>query len=78
MESNELQRLLGNMEDSQVELLANIAVRLAVIKAEQWTGSLTIQINTTQGSTGDMHVSRAEIVRFNGKKRRVRSSGVVD
>ena len=76
MESNELHRLLGNMEESQVELLANIAVRLAVIKAEQWTGSLTIQINTTQGATGDMHVSRAEVVRFGGKKRRVRSSGV--
>jgi len=76
MESSELQRLLGNMEDSAVEVLASIALRLAVIRAEQWTGSLTIQINATQGATGDMHVSRAEVVRFGSKKRRVRSGGV--
>ena len=78
MVSPEFDRLVANFDEAQIEVLAGVAVRLATIKAEQWTGSLTIQINATQGSAGDMHVSRSEIVRLTGKKRRnVRSAGVV-
>ena len=68
----ELEQLLNNFDETQLDILAGIAVRMAGIKAEKWTGQITFVLNSNQGAFGDTHVNKGEIIRTQ-KKRKVRS-----
>ena len=72
----ELNKLMSNFDDTQLEVLAAIVVRMAGLKAERWTGKVSFELNSNLGSLGDLHVNKGEIVRFGGKKRKTRSRGI--
>jgi|WetSurMetagenome_2_1015567.scaffolds.fasta_scaffold125088_1 hypothetical protein len=75
MISQELQRLINNFSDEQIEILAGIAVKMATIQTERFTGQMTFILNVHQGGLGDMHINKGEIFRPQ-KKRRIRSEGI--
>jgi hypothetical protein len=72
MELRELVKLLGNFAPDQVDALAIVAVKMATIRAESWTGEVSFSLNANQGAVGDVHVNRREVVRIGMKKRGVR------
>jgi len=72
---NEISKLLRNFDETQLEIMAGIAVRIASVKAERWSGQITFVVNASQGGFGDMQINRGEIMRI-GKTRRVRSGGL--
>ena len=55
------------MDDRQLDVVASIAVHIATMKAESWTGQLSLAMNATGGMVADMHVQKGQVVRF-GKK----------
>jgi hypothetical protein len=67
----DLQNLLNNFDAEQIEIITVIVAKMAVLKAEKWTGKINFELNTNQGGFGDMHVNRGEVVRFK-KQRGVR------
>ena len=69
----DLEKLLKNLGNDQLEIIAGIALRMAEISSERWTGKITFDINVNQGGIGDMHVNRGEVVRIK-KTRQVRTS----
>ena len=75
MVKSDLIRIIDNFDEAQLEILGGVIVRMASVKAESWTGQLTFILNSHQGSVGDMHVNRGEVIRLQ-KKRGLRSSGV--
>jgi len=75
LSETDLQRMISNMDHSQLEILSNIALRIASAAAERWTGQITFSVNMHMGGLGDMGVNRGEVVRLQ-KKRGVRSGGV--
>lgn len=72
---DELVTLLGNFDPPEVEMIQDIVLRLAGVKADQHSGQIRFAVNTKGGGFIDMHVDRSEVVRFT-KKRRIRSKGV--
>jgi len=76
MVSIELNKLLDNFDDTQLEVLAAIAVRMAGLKSERWTGKVIFELNSNLGSLGDLHTHKSEIVRFGKSKRKIRSRGI--
>jgi hypothetical protein len=72
---SELIRLLENFDEVQLQVIAGVAVRVASVSAEKWTGKISIDLNASQGVFGDMHVNKGEVVKLL-KKRRVVSQGV--
>lgn len=74
MESDDLNILLQNLDSIQVEVIMGVALRLAEISSDKWSGKITFEIVTNQGGIVDgMRINRGEVVKF-GKKRRVRST----
>lgn len=73
---SDLKKLLDNFDADQIEVMETIAMRLAGMKIESYTGELIFSINSNQGCTGDIHVTRREIVRLKKRGRGVRSGGV--
>jgi len=71
----DLERLLRNMADDQIEMMVGIAIRLATAKTESFTGRISFEVNLNQGTAGDMHVNKAEVVRMK-RNRGVRSGGL--
>jgi len=77
VEFDDLKSLLANFDVGQLECLSGIAVRMATIKADSWTGNITVEMNVSQGVIADTFCSSRE--RIGGgvkKKRRVRSGGI--
>jgi hypothetical protein len=69
----ELENLLRNLDTPQLEVIAGVAVRLASVSSERWTGKITFELTTNQGGiSGDLKVNRGETVAI-AKKRRIRS-----
>ncbi len=66
---DQLKILLQNFDASQLEIFSGIAVRMAGIKAEGWTGQTTFVLNYHVGGVGDMQVNRGEIVRLQKKRK---------
>lgn len=75
MIDRELEKLLLNMADDQLEAITGIAVRLAFARTERFTGKISFEVNLNQGTAGDMHVNKAEVVRMK-RTRAVRSGGL--
>lgn len=72
---SELHMLMENLDDTQIEMLSIVAVRIARLKADGFTGQTIIELNTNQGSIGDSRLTQSEVVRIGGsKKRKVRSA----
>ena len=74
--SPDLKRLLENFDAEQIEVMEAIAVRVAGIKVERYTGEVSFSLNANQGAIGDIQVNRREIVRLKKRGRTVRSGGV--
>ena len=75
MESKDLEKLLSNLSDSQLAAVSGLALKLAEISSEKWTGTITLKCSTVQGGVrDDVEFSRHELIRI--KKRKVRSSGI--
>ena len=72
MELRDLMKLLGNFTPDHVDALAVVAMKMASIKAESWTGEVSFYINSLQGEVGDVQINRREVFRINTKKRGVR------
>ena len=71
---SDIEKLIQNLDDSQLDFLVGIVSRLATIKEERWTGTFVIEGSANQGGIGDSHFNRREkIVTF--KRRKVRSRG---
>ena len=70
----ELEQLIDNFDREQLEALTGIALRMATAKADSWTGKINFELNVSQGGLSDMHVHKGEVVRFQKKTRRIRSS----
>lgn len=75
MNKEDLNRLLQNLDDTQIELVASFAVRVAAACAERWTGQLTFVVNLAEGGLGDLGISRKDVVWLQ-KKRVVRNGGI--
>lgn len=71
----DLNRLLQNFDDDQLEIMSAIALRIAAISAEKFTGSVTVVFNANQGALGDTHVNKTEVLRIQ-KKRKSRDGGL--
>lgn len=76
MDFDDLKKLLANFDEGQLECLAGIAVRMATIKADTWTGSITVEMNVSQGVIADTFCNSRERIGGLKKKRRVRSGGI--
>ena len=72
MEYDDFCILLRNLAPDQIDTLATIAIRVATIRAEGWTGEITFSVNSNQGSICDVHVNRREVVKIGTKKRGIR------
>jgi len=72
VELTDLMKLLGNFAPDQVDALSIVAVKMATIRAENWTGEVSFSLNANQGAVGDVHINRREVVRIGTKKRGVR------
>ena len=70
----ELQRLIENLNDPDVDVVASIVLRMMTVTAEKWTGKIAFELNANQGAFGDTHVNKSEIIR-RGKVRGVRGRG---
>ncbi|MCK5219104.1 hypothetical protein KAR10_06265 [bacterium] len=75
MDLRELNNLLTNFDPMQLECLGNIAVKMATVKADSWTGKVLFEIDINQGGIRDLSCNRNERIRLT-KKRKVRSSGI--
>jgi len=75
MTNTDLSRLLQNFSTDQIETLSLIAVRIAAISAEKFTGSVSVTLHANQGSLGDTHIRKDEVLRLQ-KKRGIRSGGL--
>lgn len=75
MPRSELNTLIANFDDTQLEMLAICAEKLATVKANRFTGVTLIEINSNQGGINDPAISQREVVKIGKKtKRRIRSS----
>jgi hypothetical protein len=72
MELRELMKLLGNFAPDQVDALAAMALKIATIRSESWTGEVSFSLNVSEGALIDVHVNRREVMRIGAKKRGVR------
>lgn len=68
---DDLQRIVSMFDDGQMEALQCIALRIALLKNERFTGLSTIELNISQGQIGDIYSSDKERIR-NTRKRRMR------
>lgn len=59
----DLQTLIDNMDETQVKVLSEVAVRMSAASAGKWTGKLAFAMNISQGTFGDTHVTMDEILR---------------
>jgi len=75
LNKNDIQTLIGNMDGVQLEILSNIALRIATASAERWTGQITFSVNMHLGGFGDVEINRRDVLRLQ-KKRGVRSGGL--
>lgn len=69
----ELQRLIDNLKDNDVDIVAGIVLRMMTVTAEGWTGKIAFELNASQGSFGDTKVNKSEVIR-RSKVRGVRGS----
>ena len=76
MESDDLNKLLLNLDETQRAVVVAFAVRMATVAAQKWTGELAFNLQVNQGGiTGGLKVHQSETIGI-AKKRRVRSSGI--
>jgi hypothetical protein len=67
---------LHNMTDPQIAIIYGLAHKLAMARAESWTGELSFSIPINQGGvTDNVRINRTEVVRM-PKARRIRSHGL--
>lgn len=59
----ELQRLIENLNDTDIDVVAGIVLRMMTVTAEKWTGKIAFELNANQGAFGDTHVNKSEIIR---------------
>ena len=67
-----MMKLLGGFTPDHIDALAVMAVKMASIRAEAWTGEVSFSLNANQGGVGDVHINRREVFKLNAKKRGVR------
>lgn len=73
--SEDFSELLGRIGADKIEVLSTVAVKMALVEAEGFTGRMTFEVNAIDGQVGDVHITRGEVMRIK-KPRRIRSSGV--
>jgi len=73
--TKDIENLLSGFDESQLEGLHCILLKLAKVKHERFTGVATLEMHVSQGKVGDIYSSDKEKIR-SSRKRRVRSSGI--
>lgn len=73
---SDFDKLAKNLSQKNVETLLDIAVRMAQVEAQSFSGMFQFECHASQGTVATVYFNSREAISGGDKKRRVRSGGL--